>query len=499
MRPVVIWIGLLQVVITLISLFRAKVLAVLLSPSGVGVVSTIDQLMMTIVQIGGLGLPVAALKYMSQAHSEGETQFQTSAVVFWRAGAVLSIAAASITFGVTRVQPQWLGRDLATYRTLLEIATLSIPPLLLTIMTANVLASGQRPISALGFNVATTFGLTVAAIIGVALNGMTGLYIATAIFGLAGMIAGAVLLKQVYHVRWLTPDRSASPRLGTAVFATSAGIYAATAVYSVSLFTVRYVVFDRLGAAPAGLFQSAMSIALTVGAVLAPISNLYLAPILNRHAPAQLRAETADNFAERMILLLLLSALPIVLLPHVVLQILYTSAFFPAAEALLLLVIWQCIFQVAYVYQQLLLALDDTLGITVLCFVCFGGAAAMVTVLVPIIGLAGAPAALIIGTTAYGVALAMRLRFRHRIAISRAVVLRVGWVLLILFVAGLVTRDMKELTFSGIATRLGIALAAFGFTWMSFLRNSPEMAALSLAYAKFRNTRPVSPGSPAGQ
>lgn len=489
MRRVVIWIGLLQVVITLVSLCRAKVLAVLLSPSGVGVVGTIDQLMMTIVQIGSLGLPVAALKYMSQAHSEGERQFQASAVVFWRAGAVLAIAAALITFGVIRVQPQWLGRDLAEYRTLLEIATLSVPPLLLTIMTANVLASGQRPIAALGFTLATTFGLTVAAIIGVALNGMTGLYIGTAIFGFAGVIAGAVLLKQIYHVRWLTPDRSVSPRLGAAVFGTSAGIYAATVVYSVSLFIVRYVVFDRLGAAPAGLYQSAMSIALTVGAVLALMSNLYLAPILNRHAPAELRAQTADNFAERMILWLLLAALPVVLFPQVVLQILYTSAFIPAAQALLLLVIWQCLFQVVYVYQQLLFAMDDTLSITVLCSACFGGAAAMATVLVPIMGLAGAPAALIIGTAAYGVALAMRLRFRHRIAISRAVVLRVGWVLLMLLAAGLVTRDMTELTFSGMTTRLGIALAVFGSTWMAFLRNSPEIAALSLAYTNFRKAR----------
>lgn len=498
MRRVVILIGLLQVVITLVSLCRAKVLAVLLSPSGIGVVSTIDQLMMTIVQVGGLGLPVAALKYMSQAHSEGERQFQASAVVFWRAGAVLAIAAALITFGVARVQPQWLGGDLASYRSLLEIATLSIPPLLLTIMTANVFASGQRPISALAFSLATTFGLTVAAIIGVALNGMTGLYIGTAIFGLAGVIAGAVLLKRVYHLSWLPSDRSAAPRLGAAVFATSAGIYVATAVISISQFTVRYVVFNRLGAAPAGLLQSAMSIALTVGAVLAPISNLHLAPILNRHAPAQLRAQTADNFAERMILLLLLAALPIVLLPHVVLQILYTSAFFPAAEALLLLVIWQCIFQVAYVYQQLLFALDDTLSITVLSFICFGGVAAMVMVLVPIMGLSGAPAALIVGTTAYGVALAMRLRFRHRIAISRAVVLRAGWVLLMLLAAGLVTRDIKELSFSGMAARLGIAMAVFGLTWMTFLRNGPEMAALSLAYSKFRNASRLSPGPPSG-
>lgn len=496
MRPVVLWIGILQVAITLVSLVRAKGLAILLSPAGFGVVSTIDQLMMTIVQLGGLGLPFAALKYMSLAHGDGPERFRAAVARFGRAAAGLALLATGLAFAVIRLRPAWLGADLAAYRPLLELAVLTIPGLMLTIVAVNVCAAGRRPVSAAALNFATTAALALAAILGVWAHGLTGLYVGTVSVGLAGIAITAFALSRGFGVRWWVRERTEGLRGG--VLATSAGIYATMAVSAVSLFVVRYVVFARLGEAPAGLMQSAMSVALTVGAVLAPVSNLYLVPILNRNVPAGEKALTADMFAERIMLLLLAAALPISLMPHLVLQILYTRAFFLAADALLVFVAWQCVFQVVYVYQQLLIALDDMLSVSLLCLLGFGGAAALAVLLVPAIGLAGAPAALLIGMVVYGVAIALRLRLGHGVAVSPQVGLRGLWMLAVLASAGLIFRDAPELTLAGLGGRSVFALAAAGLTWALFLRGGPEMAAASAVFARFRRAGRAASDRPPG-
>ena len=75
MSRVLLSIGVVHVLTMLVGLMRAKSLSVLLGPADFGVLSTVDQAVLSVVQLGALSLPFTAMKYMSQGHSEGPEQF----------------------------------------------------------------------------------------------------------------------------------------------------------------------------------------------------------------------------------------------------------------------------------------------------------------------------------------------------------------------------------------------------------------------------------------
>ena len=85
MSRVLISIGAIQLLIMFVALVRAKVLSVLLGPSGFGVVSTIDQATLTAMQLAHLSLPFTALKFMSRRHSDGHDAFERTYASFFRA------------------------------------------------------------------------------------------------------------------------------------------------------------------------------------------------------------------------------------------------------------------------------------------------------------------------------------------------------------------------------------------------------------------------------
>ena len=85
MSRVLISIGAIQLLIMFVALVRAKVLSVLLGPSGFGVVSTIDQATLTAMQLAHLSLPFTALKFMSRRHSDGHDAFERTYASFSRA------------------------------------------------------------------------------------------------------------------------------------------------------------------------------------------------------------------------------------------------------------------------------------------------------------------------------------------------------------------------------------------------------------------------------
>lgn len=84
MSRVLFSIGVVQVLIVLVGIGRAKVLSVLLGPAGFGVVSTIDQVALTLVHLGTLSVPFTAMKFMSHSHSDGLKAFQRTYRSFLR-------------------------------------------------------------------------------------------------------------------------------------------------------------------------------------------------------------------------------------------------------------------------------------------------------------------------------------------------------------------------------------------------------------------------------
>ena len=101
-------IGLIQVAILLFSLLRAKGLAVMLGPEGVGVIGTMDQLIVTVTQVAAFGIPIAAMKFMSAAHSTSDDAFRDCYAAFVRIMIGLALCVTALGIGVQLFVPDLL-------------------------------------------------------------------------------------------------------------------------------------------------------------------------------------------------------------------------------------------------------------------------------------------------------------------------------------------------------------------------------------------------------
>ena len=104
-------------------------------------------------------------------------------------------------------------------------------------------------------------------------------------------------------------------------------VYVAVGAYLVAVLVTRFFVFDALGAAAAGLLQALLSIALTVGAVMTPMSGLYLVPLLNRQMPVAAKRDVANDFASKIALFFLLGGVAVSLFPGLALTVLFSNRF----------------------------------------------------------------------------------------------------------------------------------------------------------------------------
>jgi hypothetical protein len=243
-------------------------------------------------------------------------------------------------------------------------------------------------------------------------------------------------------------------------------MYATFAGSSIMMLLARTIVLGQLGAADAGRLQAAFSIALTVGAVLYPLTNLYLNPLVNRRGPILEKSRAVDAFVSRMLLLLVVGALPALLFPALLLRVLFSTAFAPVAAVLWGFVLWQCVFQIAYVYQQLLIGVDDVVFAAA---ALLGGSVVAIALMQPLVSrlaLGGVAAALVMGMAVWGVAVGLRIRVKHGGTFSKRVLARVASVLVIVSSTGYHFAGTDELSAKGVATRALAATAAAAVCWL---------------------------------
>lgn len=473
------WIAALQVLMTLVALGRAKVLAILLSPSGFGVAATIDQLIMTVVQLGALGMPFASLKYMALAHSEGQAQFQRVATGFSQAILGVGLLSALVLLLILQLRPEWIGRELTPYLSYLKLAALCVPAAMLAILAANTLAAAQRPVGAAMMNFAVAFSLAVGAVIGVSIDGLSGLYAGTAIAGLLSTAGAALFLYRDVGVRWVAGRRGEGGIVAALRhFPASAGFYLTMVFAAGSMFLVRYLVLAHLGEASAGFMQSGMSIALTAGAVLTPLINLYLIPRLSRKAPPSDKVAACERFMLGLLPFMIVAIIPIVCFPKTIIQILYTDQFTPAAYILFSFVLWQCLAQISYIYLQLLIGMDDLVWVPLLALVGFGGSALLTELLLPRLGLIGAPAAMSLGMAIYAAAILARLKWKHGISVAARVHSRAAWLVAVAISGGVLFMQGTEFSLAGFGARGLFAVACLSLTWLFFVRGDGSTMAL---------------------
>lgn len=479
MSGALISIAVVQVLTILVGLLRAKGLALLLGPADFGVASTIDQVVVTLVTFGGFALPFTAMKFMSHAHSQGEASFQRIASGFLRVLTGLGLVTALVASIVVVLFPTLFGTDLALYQTVMQVAVLGVPSALLLIFLVNTFAASQRPAVGAAINLAGVTALGAAAVAGAWRGGLAGLYLASVVAAVVTSIVGLGYVARKLAVRWRTPNAGVLGELRAqpSILTNAGTFYAAMCASTVAMLILRTTVLGQLGATAAGHLQAAFSLALTVGAVLQPVSNLVLVPLVNREAPAADKCDSANKFASQMMVLLLLGALPVLVVPEILMRLLFSSAFVSAASVLWLFVLWQCVFQLMYVYQQLLVGLDDVLFVGVMSVAGFAAALTLGSPLVRWLGLGGVAIALAVGMTLTGVGLVVRLRVRHRCRISRRVTWRFVGLLAVAAIAGVFFAAPTGLASDTIMVRAAFVLAVLVATWFAL---APEERDLRL-------------------
>src|SRR5215470_17995357 len=100
-------IGAFQLLGGLIYFLRTKVLALVLGPAGVGVISVIDQFVQLMLQLSAFAVPFAAIKVLSKAHSESAGAFRASYAALLRLLLILGSIGAAVGIGIIALRPNW--------------------------------------------------------------------------------------------------------------------------------------------------------------------------------------------------------------------------------------------------------------------------------------------------------------------------------------------------------------------------------------------------------
>jgi len=230
-----------------------------------------------------------------------------------------------------------------------------------------------------------------------------------------------------------------------------------------------------MGADAAGMLQSLFSVALSFGAVVQAMSVLYLAPLVNRQAPPEEKIAATNRFAARVLALLTIGGVTLALFPRLTLTILFSRAFVPAAAALFAFVVWQSVHQIAIVYLQLLIGLDDVGYYAAILGVGYGVAALLFGVLISRFGLIGAAAALATGMVISSVGVAVRLRHFGG-SVSGNVIVRTVLCLAAIAGAGMLALVSPEATSSGGLLRAVYAVVVGLVLWATLSQREQRMA-----------------------
>lgn len=458
MVRVIATIGLIQVLGILIGLVRAKVVAVLGGPEGVGIISTLGQIVQTAAHFSALSLPFAAIKFLSRSHSQSQTAFKNCYASFLRILLVLSFAGTAVIIALLIFRPNILGAEIFRYKGLLSIAILSLPAMVLSGFLVNVLAAAQKSRQSAMVAVVTALAVTIASCLGIWLDGIRGFYIGNTLANFL-VIAGLIVylrenLGLPFYERGVSIIEEFRRSPDIIPFAVLQ--YFSTLMYSCSFLVARYTVLVSHGETTAGLLQSVLGIPLAIGAVLNPANGLYLTPIMNRDIDPREKMRAALEFQKKLMLIQAAISVPIVLFPGLILTILYSAEFAVAAQFIFLFILWQALTQLAGVNQALMIGLDDVKAYTVITGVSYFVALLFCWLSVPKYGINGVAAGFCISSALIYLLSWARLKKNHGYSVPTQSIVLISYSLALMALIGLITIRLGQFTALNFAFRLGI-------------------------------------------
>ena len=181
-------IGALQALTLLALLARGKLGAVTLGPDGVGILGVLEPLVQTVAHVFSFGLPIAAVKFLSQAHGDGRAAFAAAYSRFLRRVVAGGVAGMVMSVLFVWLGPNVLGPALRPYRGLLVLSLLGTPLLPLRDLLTNALASARTTSTSAALGLWVAAGSTMGAFAGVVAEGGVRGFLAGTLAGSAAVL-----------------------------------------------------------------------------------------------------------------------------------------------------------------------------------------------------------------------------------------------------------------------------------------------------------------------
>jgi len=448
MLKIITTIGGIQVLAITITIVRSKIMAVLLGPEGIGVISIIDQVVQFVGYVCVFSLPLASLKFLSKSHSEGFEAFRKSYSSFLKILFILAAIGTVATIGL--VNADLLGSEITRYKAYVILALLAIPTNVLGGFFSHVLAAAQNTTASAMIAVVTGALLTISTYIGISLAKIQGMYLGNVMAGILVTIIIVIYLKRKLDLPFYDKNIRMFDtfRQNPGIIPFSFMLYLATITYSLSFLVARYYVLKNFGEAEAGLLQAVIAMGMSIGMVLGPTNGLFLTPILNRNIAKNEKIRTAAEFQKKLTIILSMVAMPFVLFPQLLLTMLYSPSFAVAGQYVFLFVISQCILQIVGIYYALLIGFDDLKIYALLA--CTGNLSVSLLswFLAPHYGILGVAISFIVSGLIVFFMTLTTLRLRHGFSIPGNVYSLMGYSLLVMTIVGVIFNKQKDLHIS---------------------------------------------------
>jgi len=326
-------IGSAQVAKILIAILRMKVLALLLGPSGVGLLSIYNSLLSMVKTAAGLGMGSSGVREIAGAKGEEQALSRVRRVLF--AAHLVQGTLALLGVWLLRAQiAEWLFAD-SGYAT--EVGLIGLAILFTLLATAQTaLLQGMRRIGDLGR--VTVLGSLVGTMAGLAavwLYGQAGLVWFVVVQPLAAILIALHYTRRLPQPTALYPSLSEIWHVWKPMAKLGAAFMLGGLTTTATLLLVRSLITQELGLEAAGHFAAAWGITMTyVGFLLGAMSADYY-PRLTEVIDTPVAATRLMNDQAQLglaiggpVLLLLIGLAPWVI------TLLYSSEFGPAAELL---------------------------------------------------------------------------------------------------------------------------------------------------------------------
>jgi antigen flippase len=430
----------LQALSILANVARAKVIAVLVGPEGVGVVGIVDQMVLVVMNLSALSLPLSALAFLSRSYSQGPAAFKRTYLTFLAVLSALTLAGTAGAVGLVAVRSSLLGESLLRYQPLLILGLLSVPALAVTTFGASVLAAAQRARQSAVVAAISATALFLAAVVGVPGGGLEGLYWVSLVVG--ALVAGAIFGHLHRELRLPVFERKvglvAELRRHPDLVFYCVSYFLVSFTYPLAWLIARHSVLEHFGAAEAGRLQAVIALMVGFGTVLRSVNSQLLLPLVSGRGDTDQKFRDTVGVQRRLTVALALLAMPLVLLPRWILTLLYSAAFTAASPHLYLFIVAEMILILGGTYQALVLGMEDMRAWALpylLGYACVGG---MAWGLGRNHGIFGVGLAAITGSLLiFGLAL-WRLRSRHGFRHPRGLLGLMTVVLAAIFAAGIV-------------------------------------------------------------